>query len=180
MPAALAFRYARVLADLNGSGDAGRVQAELATFVTAMRESADLRTAMESPAVPTARKRAVIAKLAETLPLSDIVRRFLFVVVDHRRAGQLHDISEAFEQVMDERLGVVRADVSSARDLNEPQRAELVSSLTRLTGKQVRARFEVRPELIGGVMARIGSTIYDGSVKGQLEALKVKLAGAER
>jgi F-type H+-transporting ATPase subunit delta len=109
--------------------------------------------------------------------VSDLVRRFLIVVVDHRRVALLGDISEAFETVMDERLGVVRADVSSARDLTPAQRTEVIAELARITGKNARARFSIQEDLIGGVTARIGSTVYDGSVRGQLEVLRQQLAG---
>ena len=77
---------------------------------------------------------------------------------------------------MDERLGFVRAELSSAVTLDERQKAGLADELSRLTGKKVRARFQVEPELIGGVIARIGSTVYDGSVRGQLDTLGHKLA----
>ena len=129
--------------------------------------------------MPPPRKRAVVNRLARMLPLSSVVRRFLLVVVDHRRTHLLADILEAFETVMDERLGVVRADVSSAHELTSGQRDELLAGLARITGKQARARFSIRPDLIGGVVARIGSTVYDGSVRGQLQALKHRLAGVE-
>jgi F-type H+-transporting ATPase subunit delta len=135
---------------------------------------------MESPAVSPQRKRAVVTQLAKILPLSDLVRRFLFVVIDHRRPALVSEIREAYQQVMDERLGVVRAHIGSARELSGAEREQVRASLARLTGKQVQANFEVRDELIGGVLARIGSTVYDGSVKGQLETLKQRLAGAEK
>ncbi len=179
MPAAVSFRYARALADLAGRDRIGNAGAELHAFAAALHDSADLRAAMESPAVPPARKRAVITRLAAALPLSDLIRRFLFVVVDHRRTALLPDIAEAYEEVIDERLGVVRADISSARLLSDQQRAELTSRLNALTGRQVRARFQIDPALIGGVLARVGSTVYDGSVRGQLQSMKARLAGAQ-
>ena len=79
---------------------------------------------------------------------------------------------------MDERLGFARAEVSAARDLAESQRAALTSVLERLTGRRIRMRFTVDESLIGGVVARIGSTVYDGSVRGQLASLGRRL-GAE-
>lgn len=177
MPSALAFRYARALADLAPATLAEAVSNELNAFVRAMHASGDLRTVIQSPAVPRQRKRSVVTRLTKMLPLSDVVRRFLLVVIDHRRAGLLADIREAFELVVDERQGVVRADIRSARELGEAERKELAGSLGRLTGKKIRAFFHVEPALIGGAVARIGSTVYDGSVSGQLEAIKVRLAG---
>jgi F-type H+-transporting ATPase subunit delta len=83
---------------------------------------------------------------------------------------------EAFEIELDARLGFVRAEVSSAQQLDREQTAALEAGLTQLTGKQVRARFQVDPALIGGVVARIGSTVYDGSIRGQLDNLRRQIA----
>jgi F-type H+-transporting ATPase subunit delta len=181
MLGALAMRYARALADVvtapGSKIDARAASAELGAFERLLAESADLKTALESPAVPPPRKRAVAGRLAKDLALSDVIRRFLFVLIDRRRTALLHEIGEAFESVMDERLGIARAEVLSARPLSAPQQQEIVAGLARLTGKQTRAQFGVQDDLIGGVMARIGSTVYDGSVRGQLEALRQRLAG---
>ncbi len=180
MPDALAFRYARALADLAAQtgADPEAIGRDLAAFTALLRESADLRIALESPAVPPPRKRAVISHLARELGISDLARRFLLVLADHRRAGMLNEIREAFETVTDERMGVARVDVRSARELSEPQRRQILVELARITGKRTRPRFAVDPELVGGFSARIGSTVYDGSVRGQLQALKEKLVGA--
>jgi F-type H+-transporting ATPase subunit delta len=179
MPSALAFRYARALAGAAPPSDVPAVIASLAAFETMLAASQDLRNALQSPAVAPARKRAVISRLAEALSLSGVVRRFLLVLIDHRRAALLAEIREAFEAVMDDRLGLVRVDVVSARELTPAQRGGLVAELSRVTGRQARAQFSIREELIGGVLARVGSTVFDGSVRGQLETLKQRLAGAE-
>ncbi len=179
MPSALSFRYARALAEvaLSSGADPDAVLRELDGFGQALAASAPMHTALESPAVAPARKRAVIARIDQALAGTGLVRRFLMVLIDHRRIPLLEDIREAFEAVIAERLGVVRAEVASARPLNDRQRAEILDGLSRLTGKQAKARFAVREELIGGAVARVGSTVYDGSVRGQLEAMRVKLAG---
>jgi F-type H+-transporting ATPase subunit delta len=98
-------------------------------------------------------------------------------VIDHRRVGILGDILQAFEHQIDERLGFVRAEISSAAPLNDNLSAGLESELSKLTGKSMRLKFGVDPELLGGVVARIGSTVYDGSVRGELRELGRKLAG---
>jgi F-type H+-transporting ATPase subunit delta len=181
VPAALAFRYARALAGLAAAPgvDPEAVARQLSAFETALKESAELRTALESPAVPPGRKHAVVRRLAQVLPVSDLVLRFLLVVVDHRRTALLADIREALETVMDERLGVVRADLVSARELAPERRGELVAALSSVTGKRVRPRFSVNAALIGGVVARVGSTVYDGSVRGQLRVLRSRLAAGQ-
>jgi F-type H+-transporting ATPase subunit delta len=98
--------------------------------------------------------------------------------VDHRRIAALSDIIQSFEIVIDERLGFARAEIASASELSKEQQAALTARLERLTGKRVRPQFAVDASLIGGVTARIGSTVYDGSVRGQLESLERRL-GAE-
>jgi F-type H+-transporting ATPase subunit delta len=182
MPSALAFRYARALADLAAKPgapvEASAITGELESFENALKESVQLKNALESPAVAPAKKRAVVAELARRLPLSSLTARFLYVLIDHRRVPLLGEVREAFESVVDERLGIVRVEIHSARELTAGQRSQLLEELTRLTGKEARARFQVRDDLIGGVVARIGSTVYDGSIRGQLTAIKHKLAGA--
>jgi F-type H+-transporting ATPase subunit delta len=118
----------------------------------------------------------VVGRIAEILKLSRIARNFLFVLIDHRRIAALSDIINSFELIVDERLGFARADVSAAREMSEPQRASLASVLERLTGKRIRMRFTVDERLIGGAVARIGSTVYDGSVRGQLASLGHRLS----
>ncbi|MCU1273610.1 MAG: synthase delta subunit [Bryobacterales bacterium] len=177
--AAIVSRYASALADVvtGPSGmDAAQATQQLREFEALLVESAELRNALVSPAVAPARKRAVVGKLADKLGVAKIVRNFLLVLIDHRRLTALAQIIDAFEVQLDARLGFIRAELHSARELDEPQKAALSEELSRLTGKKVRARFAVEPELIGGVLVRIGSTIYDGSVRGQLDTLGRRLA----
>jgi F-type H+-transporting ATPase subunit delta len=152
--------------------------AQLRAFETTLRGSPELQNALVTPAVPGSRKKAVVGRIAEILQLSRIARNFLFVLVDHRRIASLTDIIHSFELVVEERLGFARAEVRSASELTEPQRAALTRQLERLTGKRIRARYAVDVVLIGGVVARIGSTVYDGAVRGQLNSLQRRL-GAE-
>jgi F-type H+-transporting ATPase subunit delta len=170
-------RYANALADVvTAGGSAVRPQdavSELRAFAAALEGSTELQNALVTPA---GRKRAVVGRIAEILKLSRIARNFLFVLIDHRRIAALSDIINSFEQIVDERLGFARADVSAAREMSEPQRASLASVLERLTGKRIRMRFTVDERLIGGAVARIGSTVYDGSVRGQLASLGHRLS----
>jgi F-type H+-transporting ATPase subunit delta len=117
-----------------------------------------------------------VARIADVLKLSLIARNFLFVLIDHRRIALLGAILHSFELIVDERLGFARAEVSSPRELTEAQRGAINAQLERLTGKRIRMRFAVDPALIGGVVARIGSTVYDGSVRGQLQTLGRRLS----
>jgi F-type H+-transporting ATPase subunit delta len=177
---AVATRYANALADVVSPGTSAiRPEAaleELRGFESAFKESVELQNALISPAVPVGRKRAVVGRLGDLLKISPIVRNFLYVLIDHRRIGSLTDILHSFELIMDERLGFARAEISSARELTDVQRAALSAQLAQLTGKQIRMRFAVDESLIGGAVARIGSTVYDGSVRGQLQTLGRRLS----
>jgi F-type H+-transporting ATPase subunit delta len=176
---AVVSRYANALADAvtsPGSGlTAENALAELRSFDAAMAASHELGQVLVTPAVPGSRKRAAVGRIADILKLSRMTRNFLFVLIDKGRITSLADIIHAFETVADERLGLARADVASARELTDTQRSALTSQLERMTGKRIRARYSVNEALIGGAVARIGSTVYDGSVRGQLQALGARL-----
>ena len=174
-------RYAKALVEVvTASGstlDPQRALTELQAVQALFASSSDLRNALLSPAVSPSRKRHVIARLAEPMGLSKQVRNFVYILADHRRVGDFSAVVEAFESLLDEHLGFVRADVSSARELNPAQRAALEAELTRLAGKKAKLRFTTDPALLAGAVARVGSRVYDGSVRGQLERLRTKLAG---
>jgi F-type H+-transporting ATPase subunit delta len=150
--------------------------AQLRAFDAAAKESPALRSILASPAVSAQRKRAVIRRLADAIGASRVVRNFLLVLSDHRRAGALSEVIDAFDQLLDARLGYVRAEVRSASELTPEERERLAERLGTIAGSKVRLRFGIDPELIGGVTARIGSTVYDGSVRGQLADLRARLS----
>jgi len=179
MVSVAASRYARALADVTFEPRSGLdprgVTEQLRTVAALVRDSSDLQRVLLSPAIPNSRKRAVMQQLAPELGLNPKIRNFIYVLIDRRRIGQIAEIQEAFQSIVDERMGLVRADVASARDLTEEQRRAVQAELGRLTGKQIRMEYSVDPALIGGLVARVGSTVYDGSVRGQLEALRQRL-----
>lgn len=160
-----------VISSSKTPGDPREVQARLHSFNDLLTESADLRNALGSPAVSPSRKRAVIDRFAAQLELPRMIRNFLLLLSDKRRIGALKEIVQAFDVILDERLGFVRADVRSAQEIDDTGRAEIAERLSRVTNKKVRTNFTVDPDLIGGVVARVGSTVYDGSVRGQLAQL---------
>jgi F-type H+-transporting ATPase subunit delta len=176
---AVAARYANALADVV-TGPASTVQSqqvtnELRSFQSLLHSSVELHNALTSPAVPTVRKRAVIGRIADQLSLSRVTRNFLYVLVDRRRITHLAAAIDLFEKAIDERLGYTQAEVISAADLGEGQRVELIAELEQRFGSKLRPRFTVDKSLIGGVIARVGSTVYDGSVRGQLQVLGKRL-----
>lgn len=179
MASAAASRYARALVDLVlAPGSTLKPEdavAQLRAAEQTIAQSAELRSAMLTPAIQTSRKRAAMAKLLDQLATSHLIRNFLFVVIDRRRIGMLGVIRETFELLLDERMGFVRAEVTSAAALDERRSTGLESELSHLTGKRMRLRFAVDPALLGGVVARIGSTVYDGSLRGQLQQLRRQL-----
>lgn len=173
---ALAQRYAAALADVAlEQGAAEKLKKELAVFANLFEESADLRNFFASPAISHASKHGVIEKLVARLGASKPLRNFLFVIVDHRRAAMLPQIREAFEALLYARLGIAEAQVTSAAELSADEKAELQRALERRTGKRIEARYATDPALIGGAVVRIGSTIYDGSVREQLNRLQATL-----
>jgi len=173
-------RYANALVDVVLAPGADITPAEAAvqlrSFASAVQASSDLRVLMASPAVPKARKRLVIRRIAETMNLGHVTRNFLLVLLDHQRAMALAEMVDAFEVILDERLGFLRADVRSASALSPQQQEELAARLGNVAGQQVRLRFSVDPDLIGGVTARMGSKVYDGSVRGRLAGMRRRLA----
>jgi len=177
---AVATRYANALADVvTRDSSALRPEAavaELRAFEAALKSSTELQNALISPAVPASRKRAVVGRIGQALHLSGISRNFLYVLIDHRRTGSLSDVIHSFELIVDERLGYAHAEVTSAGGLTEAQRTSLNQRLETLTGKRLKTRFTVDAGLIGGVIARIGSTVYDGSVRGQLSSMGRRLS----
>lgn len=168
-------RYAKALLDVVIGQDPKKTLAELRSVKDLIAASVELRDVLLWPAISYSRKRAVMARLTADLGLSKEVRNFLFVVIDHRRIHELGNIVEAFDLLLDERLGFVRAEVASAQPLSDLQRGELESELSRISGKKARIAFSTDPALIGGVVARVGSKVYDGTVRGQLERLREKL-----
>ncbi|MGA3028438.1 MAG: ATP synthase F1 subunit delta [Bryobacteraceae bacterium] len=179
MISAAASRYAHALLDVvlepGSTVKPAEVVAQIAAVEALVAGSDDLRNVLQTPAIPGSRKRAVLAKLAVPLGLAPLVRNFLFVITDHRRLADLPQIREAFEEFVDEKMGFVRASVTSAEKLDERQSRAVEAELERLTGKRVRAQYNVDPALVGGATARIGSTVYDGSVHGHLQTMRRKL-----
>lgn len=178
MLSAVAARYAKALVDVitaNKEIDPAAILSQLRSVEELIAGSEDLKNALASPAVAPSRKRAVMKRLLEPMGVDPRVQNFVFVVIDHRRAGQFDDIVDGFEKLLDERLGFVSAEIRSAQELNDGQKASLEQQVSRLAGKQAKLKFSTDPDLIAGVVARVGSTVYDGSVRGQLERLRTKL-----
>ena|SRR6476619_5513474 len=174
----VARRYAFALADVvAASGEAREVQQELKTWEQMLQTNDNLRTAFANPTIPLDQKRAVLNRLIELSRPRTTTTNFLKVLLQNQRLTELGEINKKFEQVLDERAGLVAATVTTARPIPGDVNARLEQTLTSLTGKKVRIDFETDPELLGGVVTRIGSTVYDGSVRNQLQLMKERMTG---
>ncbi len=170
-------QYANALADIAlEQGAADPVLRQLSDFNAAYEESAELRTFLGSPAVNREAKHGVIEKLIARLGASRIMRNFLFLVIDHQRAPLLPQMLESFQHVLQQRQGVAEAEVVSSTPLNDAQKSQLQQTLEKLTGKKIQATYLQDPALLGGVLVRIGDTIYDGSLRNRLEQMRSSLA----
>jgi F-type H+-transporting ATPase subunit delta len=179
MSLAVASRYARALADLvlaPGSPIAPpQALEQVRSFQRVLETSPELRAALTTPAVNAARKRAVAGRIAERLGVARTIRNFIFVVIDHRRIPLVARIADSFETTLDDRMGRVRATVTSASPVDDARRVVLEKRLVERTDKQVRCEYRIDPDLVGGLSVQIGSTIYDGSVRGRLAALRTRM-----
>jgi F-type H+-transporting ATPase subunit delta len=173
---ATAQRYAGALADVAMEHESAEaVKRDLAAFVELFFSSSDLRNALESPAVNRDVKLKVITAIATKMELNAAVRNFICLVVDHRRTEMLREMAVAFAGELNKRLGMDEAEVTSARELSAQEKKELITVLERGTRKKIEARFQEDKELLGGAIVRLGSTIYDGSVREQLNRLRERL-----
>jgi F-type H+-transporting ATPase subunit delta len=170
-------QYANAFADIAMAQGAPQTAVkQLADFGEAFAESAELRNFLGSPAVDTQAKHRVIEKIVARLGAGRIVRNFLFVILDRHRAYLLPEIMIAVQDVVRQRQGIAEAEVSSAVELSSAQKTELAKTLSRLTGKRIEPKYSLDPGLLGGAVARVGDTIYDGSLRSRLAEMRTRLA----
>jgi F-type H+-transporting ATPase subunit delta len=176
--ASVSARYARAFADAIAELklDPGAVVVQLRSLTGAYQQSRPLREVWESPAIPVEQKHALLDSLAAKAGVTERrVRNFIALLIDRDRIRMLPEIADQLESELNNRAGRVHAEIVSARELGEEQRSTLLAELDRLTGKSVHASYAVDAGLIGGVKVQVGSTIYDGSVRGQLQRIRQQL-----
>ncbi len=174
----VARRYAAALADVViNTNEIDSVKSELKTWEQMINANGDLQNAFRNPAISHLNKEKVLENLIEKTQSTKTTANFLRVLLRNSRLTEIGEINERFSSVLEERSGAVSAQITSARSLSENEKAEMQANLTKLTGKTVSLKFETDETLIGGVVARLGSTVYDGSVKTQLEELKQQMIG---
>lgn len=176
MSMAVATRYARALADVLGpQGDFGSMSRELEDFAVAWRESEDLRQVLISPTIPIEEKQGVLNTILGRLGTSPTAGNFLRVLLANYRMSLLEEVLQAFREVANDRLGIVEVQVLFAQDLTRDEQNALRTKFAELTGKTVEINFRREEKLLGGVQARVGSTIFDGSAQGYLDRLRGQL-----
>lgn len=176
MPVAVANRYARALADVVArTGNYRAIQTELEAYRGLYRASAELREVFDTPAVPPARKLKVLEVILARLGVSPVSSNFLHVLVTHYRMGLLDEILAAFARMANERLGIVLVKIVSAVPVSEADRETLRVRFEQITRKQVELEFLQDTQILGGVLAQIKSTVYDGSVRGRLDRIRQNL-----
>jgi F-type H+-transporting ATPase subunit delta len=176
--AVITSRYARAFADAVYGLNFGpaMVMAQLYDVVAITKSNPVLLRIWENPAIPPEQKRSLLDAIVERQNIVKLVRNFVAVLIDHHRIEQLPEIARQVESELDTRQGFAEADVTSARELSAVEKGALERRIATMTGKNVRAHYAVDPRLLGGAIVRLGSTIYDGSIKGQLHRMKEQLA----
>jgi F-type H+-transporting ATPase subunit delta len=166
--------YARAFADvvLDQRIDAGKVLSETQSIAQLVAASKPLREVWEAPSIPAEQKRSVLDAIVARENISRPVRNFIAVVIDHHRINFLQSIVKQFEHELNQRLGFTEAEITSARELSEPERRALETQVEKLISSKVQARYAQDRSLLGGAVVKVGSTIYDGSVRGRLERIR--------
>lgn len=173
----IARRYATALADIvSERGEAAAVLEELNVWEKTISDNANLREVFANPTVSYEQKRKVLDELIARTHPRPTTANFLQVLLKNQRITELAEINRKFAEVLDDRSGVIAAEVVTARPVSENVKQAIHTKLKGVTGKEVRLKFETDDVIIGGLVTRIGSTVYDGSVKTQLEILATKLA----
>jgi F-type H+-transporting ATPase subunit delta len=175
--AAFVARYARAFADVVTAAklDTVALDRQLTDFLATWDGSAELRELFANPAVPTLQKVAILDKLNAKLGLQKELRNLLAVLINNDRIGQVHEVALAYRAELQERMGIRQAEIVTARELSIEERSGLVTGVGKLAGSRIEPSFKLDTSILGGTVVRIGSTVYDGSVRGRLERLKEAL-----
>jgi F-type H+-transporting ATPase subunit delta len=174
----VARRYASALADvILERREGAQVQEELAAWEGMILKNGPLLEAFSNPTVPYEQKGNLLNELILRTSVLPSTANFLRILLRNQRLAELPQVNAKLAQVLDERAGVISAQVTSARPVSDGSKALLEEKLAQMTGKRIRLSFDIDESLLGGIVARIGSTIYDGSVRNQLRRLGEELAG---
>ena len=175
--AAFTSHYARAFADVVASAklDPIKIDAQLTDFLATWDGSAELREVFENPAVPTPQKIAILDKLNTKMGLQKELRNLIAVLINNDRIAHVHEVAVAYRAELQERSGIRQAEIVTARELSSQERDTLLAGVGKLAGAQIQASFKLDKTILGGTVVRIGSTVYDGSVRGRLDRLREAL-----
>jgi F-type H+-transporting ATPase subunit delta len=174
----IARRYGTALADVAiARGEEKEVQQELDQWAAMIEANPQLKEVFANPTIVYDHKRKVLEELIARTSVRQTTGSFLRVLLQNQRLSQLREIAVRYGQVLDERGGVVAAHVTTARPIPEELKVSLRETLAAATGRRVRLSFTTDEAIIGGLVAQIGSTIFDGSVQNHLERLAAEMAG---
>lgn len=175
--AAFVSRYATAFADVVRSAglDANAIDAQLDDFLNTWEASSELQTFFMNPSIAATDKVAVLDKLNQKLGLLKELRNLIAVLITHNRIGGVAEVAAAYRKLQQEQAGIHQAEIVTARLLNEVERARLTAEVAKLAQGKVDASFREDASLLGGAVVRIGSTVYDGSLRGRLDRLKEAL-----
>ena len=175
--AAFVARYACAFADVVTAEklDTAALDRQLNDFLATWDASAELRELFINPAVAALQKVAVLDKMNAQLGLQKELRNLLAVLINNDRIGDVREVAAAFRTEMQERQGIRPVEIVTARELGETDRAGLVAGVGKLAGAEIQASFTLDESILGGTVVRIGSTVYDGSVRGRLDRLREAL-----
>jgi F-type H+-transporting ATPase subunit delta len=170
-------RYAKAIFDLGSSqGSLDQIGRDLRTLTAAMRESSELAQTLSSPAIRRSDRRKVIDALLARMGAHATTKNTIYLLLDRERLGSLPLISKEIDRMIEAKAGRVSAEVVSAKPLNPAQLSQITSALEKLSGKKVSIASRQDPELLGGVVAKVGDTVYDGSLRTQLRNLRDELS----
>jgi F-type H+-transporting ATPase subunit delta len=179
MPAFVS-HYARALADvvLQTKLDTAAIDRQMSDFLGTWDGSAPLREIFEDPSISVEQKVAILDKMNAKLAMARELRNFVAILIKNDRIAHVHEVVNAYRSELQEREGIRQAEIVTARPLNDQEKTELLAGVGKLAGAKIQPSFKLDKSILGGAVVRIGSTVYDGSVKGRLERLKeVLIAG---
>jgi F-type H+-transporting ATPase subunit delta len=175
--AAFVARYARAFADVVTAEklDTAALDQQFNDFLATWDESAELRDLFVNPAVAATQKIVILDQLNIKLGLRKELRNLLAVLIKNDRIGEVREVAEAYRTELQARQGIRPVEIVTARELSEEDRTGLLAGVGKLAGAKIQASFKIDQSILGGTVVRIGSTVYDGSVRGRLERLKEAL-----
>lgn len=175
--AAFVARYAQAFLDVVTAAklDTAAVNRQLSDFLATWEGSAELQAFFTNPAIAAPQKVALLDRLNAKIGMQKEVRNLLAVLINNDRIGEVKSVIAAYRQAQEQRLGIQRAEIVTARELNEQERATLLAGVSQIAGSKIEASFKLDKAILGGTVVRIGSTVYDGSVRGRLDRLKESL-----